>query len=367
MAILIVLTLAQTFVPFLPVAPLQEYRKPVPPPDVLGTIMNGDGRLASGINAWFDDQVGFRSILTRAANEIDYSLFGYSKKILIGNDGWLFDRNLLRVAIDQARSGNDVDVEIRRLDEVAAFLNRRNIRLIIISTSAKETFYADLLPAHSPRLPTITKLQKYRTALKERDGRDWLYIDSDDILKATRPDEPAAYFRTDPHLTAFSNYLVAKALLDKIASMEGTDWRWNPDLQLFPEKVDYGSDLRFLSVFSDVSEFALFPKLEAHYSPDRPPPGEFFVKPPPPPFELFFHNRRVEAKLPSTVLFGSSFLDWFVTLGAFSNFRDVYRMRGTSNAIGVALQAIPPGTRYFVYQFWEPDIGLLRQARIPQD
>ena len=73
MAILIVLTLAQTFVPFLPVAPLQEYRKPVPPPDVLGTIMNGDGRLASGINAWFDDQVGFRSILTRAANEIDIS------------------------------------------------------------------------------------------------------------------------------------------------------------------------------------------------------------------------------------------------------------------------------------------------------
>lgn len=367
LAALILLTSVQSFLPFLPMPPLQEFRKPAPPPDVIDTIINGDGRLASGINAWFDDRVGFRSILTRTANEIDYSLFGYSKKILIGKDGWLFDRSIVGTIINQARQGNDLEVELAKLDEVVEFLKRRDIRLIIISTSAKETLYGDLLPAHSPRRPTITKLQIYRTALKARNGRDWLYIDSDDILKAAQPDEPPAYFRTDPHLTAFSNYLVARTLVNEIAKMEGTDWRWNPGLQLFPEKVDYGSDLRFLSVFSDVSEVALFPKLEAHYSPDRPPPGEFFVKPPPRPFELFFHNRTDRPKLPSIVLFGSSFLDWMVTLGVYSNFKDVYRMRGKSEAIGTALEAIPPGTRYFVYQFWEPDIDKLQQARIPSE
>lgn len=205
LAALILLTSVQSFAPFLLIPPLQEFRKPAPPPDVIATIVEGDGRLASGINAWFDDQVGFRSILTRTANEIDYSLFGYSKTTLIGRDGWLFNRGILNNIIDQARSGTDPDVELGKIDEVAAFLKRRDIRLIIISTSAKETFHADLLPAHSPHLPAITRLQKYRTALKARDGRDWLYIDSDDVLKATPPDQPMPYFRTDPHTTPLSN------------------------------------------------------------------------------------------------------------------------------------------------------------------
>lgn len=148
---------------------------------------------------------------------------------------------------------------------------------------------------------------------------------------------------------------------------ENTDWRWDPGVQLAPQKLAYGLDFRSLSVFSDVSEIALFPPPETQYSPDRPPSGEFFVTPPPPPFELFFHNTNAPPKLPSIVLFGSSFLDWIVTLGAYSSFKDVYRMRGKSDVIGVALQAIRAGTRYFVYQFWEPDSGLLRQARIPQE
>ena len=367
MAALIMLTLLQTFVPFLPIPPLQEYRRPAPPPDVIEKIVNGDGRLASSINAWFDDKVGLRSILTRTANEIDYSVFGYSKLVLIGKDGWLFERGTLDTVIRQARSGDDLDVALGKLDELAAFLERRNIRLVIISTSAKETFYPELFPANAPRHPKITKLRKYRTALKARDGRDWLYIDSDDVLKAARPDQPPAYYRTDLHMTPFGNHLVAKALLDRIAMSEGMDWRWEPVLELVPHKVDYGSDFRYLSVLSDASEVALFPKSGTVYSPDRPPPGEVFARSPPAPFELVFHNRNDGPKLPSTVLFGSSFLDWFVSLGAYSSFRDVYRARGTSDAIGTALQAIPAGTRYFVYPFSEVHLDMLQQARIPRD
>jgi hypothetical protein len=90
-------------------------------------------------------------------------------------------------------------------------------------------------------------------------------------------------------------------------------------------------------------------------------------KSPAQPFEAIFHNRTNHSALPSTVLFGSSFLDRYLLVGAYSYFKDIYRVRGTSNQIGQALRAIPPGTRYFVFEFYEPHLPALRQAQIPGD
>jgi hypothetical protein len=52
-------------------------------------------------------------------------------------------------------------------------------------------------------------------------------------------------------------------------------------------------------------------------------------------------------------------------VGFYSYFKDIYRARGVSNQIGPTLQAIPPETGYFIYQFWEPHLKALRDAQIP--
>ena len=110
----IVVTLFQTLVPVIKIRPLDEYRKPAPLPDIIGKIAHGDGRIAGDINAWFDDRMGFRSILTRVANQIDYSIFGYSKKVLIGKDGWLFDPDFFTAALTFSRANDNLAAERKK-------------------------------------------------------------------------------------------------------------------------------------------------------------------------------------------------------------------------------------------------------------
>jgi hypothetical protein len=362
---LVLLTIAQSLTSFPPVAPLKEYRRPAPAPDVVATWVRGDGRLATGINAWFDDRIGLRPLLTRFANEVAYSVFGYSRKVLIGKEGWLFERATSDALVSHERLVQGLELDRQKLDALAAYLNRRDIKLIVISTPAKEATVTGPLPVDAPRLPTERRFEKLRELLRTGDRRRWLYIDSQDVLEKAHVGAGEAYHRTDLHMTAEATELIARALLDRIAEAEGMTWRWEPGMAYIPDTFDTGSAQRYLSVFTDVSEHATAIKHEVRYSPDRPLPGEVVVNPPPEPFEFVLHNESANARLPPTVLYGSSFLDLFLVFGAYSNFKDVYRVRHGTGKLEPTLRAIPPGTRYFVYQFWELHSTVLRDATIP--
>lgn len=361
-------TLIQSFRPLLLLRPLDEYRNPAPWPDVFMAWSHGDRGLAGQVNAWFDDRMGFRAPLTRLANQIDYSIFGYSKKVVLGKDGWLFNPVAFTVTIDRLRKNDGLKYERALFTGIAKYLERKNIRLVLISTPLKEVVHRDLLPSRAPHLPDETEFDRFRDFLKAGDNRDWIYIDSRDVLARSRTaGAPDVYYRTDPHLTAFGNLMIAKEMVNRIAEAERVDWRWKPEFIPVPELVDYGIYRRYLSVFSDVSETNLFPLPRTRYDVKNPPPGEVFEKSPPNPFEVVVHNDTEHARLPRTMLFGNSFVDWYATLGAFSHFKDLYRMRGEPDRIGLALQSTPPGTRYLVLQFWEFQFPDMISAKVPSE
>jgi len=89
----LVLPLLQTLYPiFGPVvAPLEERRAPSRFPSPL-LLLGTTGEFAAALNNWFDDRVGFRDLLIRTKNQIDYTFFRTSKKVYIGSNGWLFLR-----------------------------------------------------------------------------------------------------------------------------------------------------------------------------------------------------------------------------------------------------------------------------------
>ena len=103
-ALCLVVPLLQTLYPVFGtiVAPLEERRalSPLPP---LRLLLGTNGDFAAGLNAWFDDRVGFRDLFIRAKNQIDYTLFDTSKKVWIGSDGWLFDRYPAGFDLDDAQ------------------------------------------------------------------------------------------------------------------------------------------------------------------------------------------------------------------------------------------------------------------------
>src|SRR5262245_11669465 len=80
--------------------------------DVFPRAVRLDPSLGADLNAWFDDHAAFRDLLIRAKNEIDFTLFGVSRKVYIGRDGWLFHRHY---ADSQVRLQRMPDAKMERI------------------------------------------------------------------------------------------------------------------------------------------------------------------------------------------------------------------------------------------------------------
>jgi hypothetical protein len=347
------------------IPPLDERRQLAPAPDVAGALLRGDGRLARSVNSWFEDHLGFRPLLVRLSNELDYSLFQHSSRVLIGEDGWLYDPEFLAGGVDAERQGEALARALReKFVAIARYLTKRGIRLVVISNPMKATIYPQFLPASAPRLPAFRELHKFRLFLSL--GRDWIYIDGADLLARCRNGHDL-FLRTDQHLAPTAALCFPEELVGRIAVAEGREGSpWNEKFESVGHPWGGGALARFLAIFD--------PPTEIVYDPQGlfgsvPPPQGRFEKAPSPPFEQVYHTDTAYRadKFPQLVLFGNSFVDYYLQGGLINYFTDVYRIRGRGEELSAALRDIPPGTRYFVLQFLEPWIANLMTCDVPVD
>src|SRR5262245_21621978 len=91
--VLLVLPLLQMTTGFAPLVSINEKRNRFEIPHLLERLKQLDATLATDVNRWFDDRYGFRDLLIRTKNQIDYTLFRSSTRVAIGRDGWLFLRD----------------------------------------------------------------------------------------------------------------------------------------------------------------------------------------------------------------------------------------------------------------------------------
>lgn len=366
MGVLLALPGMQMIRPFVDIPVLEEYRRLAPFPDA-GLLFSGHHATRSNaLNAWFNDNMGFRPLLTRLNNQLDYSVFGYSRRLLIGKDGWFFDNEWIENQLKQERSGEPLQ---RRLQEkvamISCYLAARNVKLVMVSIPASWTVYPEFLPADAPKLRRPTPLETFSSFLKTR--TDLLYVDGMDILL---PESPRGlYLKTDHHFNAIGAYLLARALVRKIAESEGrTVDPWDREPRFVPIRNWNGNLARFLSVFDSPVETNYAVDPADAYDQKHPPAGQSFTAGPPP-FEFTYRNDGPRHdKLPAIVLFGNSFSDFFVEPGMYEFFRAAYRARGVGQQeIEPALRSTPGDARYFVFQFAEPFLDALTYAKIPRD
>jgi SGNH hydrolase-like domain, acetyltransferase AlgX len=360
---LLIIPLLDTVLRFLPEAALDEKRLPAPPPDLVGKIFHGDGRLSAEVNRWFDDHLRSRGLLIRINNQLDYSIFRHAEKIYIGRDGWLFQPGFFEAKVRIEREGDEGARRRHRLIlGLAHYLAERNIRLIVISNPMKGTIFPQFLPANVPHLPANDRFQQLRQFLGSEAG--WGYIDGEDLLRKSCM-EPRPFHLMDIHMTMPGGLCFAKELVRRVALAEGrTASPWDHEFTFTPAMGYGGGQIEFLSL--------LFPpqapvfNSNVYYGPDNPGSEGAFAKDPAGLFEWVYHTAPPyrASKLPAIVLFGNSFLDHYVNVGVFTYFTDAYRARAGDNFEDV-LRSLPPETRYFVYQLLEPfmndyanDVGL---------
>src|SRR5580700_3502477 len=233
------------------VAPLEERRAAgsFPP---LRLLMGTNGDFAAGLNAWFDDRVGFRDLFIRAKNQIDYTLFDTSKKVWIGSDGWLFDRYPAGFDLDDAQ----LAILEKGFVTFAHVLGDRDIHLIVVGYPDKSALYPEMAP---PRMPlwwtSSSNHGRFRQFLASRS--EFMFIDAEEIMKREKSRSPELlYSKADMHVTEVAQIAIVKEIVAQAAQAENRlDVRWDEELRLSHVEINGGgSQARSLALLTPPTE-----------------------------------------------------------------------------------------------------------------
>jgi hypothetical protein len=337
------------------IPPLQERRWLAPPPDFGATVWHGDGRLAAGINKWFDDHYGFRPLFVRLKNQLDYWAFRHSDKVFIGHQGWLYHPQFFDGLIDAERAG-EVGAYLvhQRFLGMARYLEDRGIRLIVINNPAKESTYRQFLPDGVPHIPQNNRYQQLRVWLKSR--REFDYIDGSEVLGQCHRWRTFNFL--DIHMTMPGGVCFAEALIAQIAEDEHRASPWDRNFTYTEMPSTAGGLNDFLSLLFPISQpiYLADHTYEDDVTSDS---GEVFEW-------VYLAPFSVEDDLlPATVLYGDSFLDHYRNAGFQSYLSAVYRARDNGKNLLTVLRSLPPGTHYFVFEFLEPWLNAIATQPIP--
>ena len=336
-----------------PVEKIIENRTLALPPNYQG-ISNLSASVDQSIK-WFDDHFGFRSLLIRIKNQIDYSVFGTSNRVHIGKDGWLFFRNVIDVEEQRIESMTDADMDsaIQLIANLRDFLATRNIELVIITNQMKDRFYPEYLPSSAQFALSRHRFDYFKTKLSELKGIT--YIDSTPLLLQAKT-QRQIFHKTDFHWNDPAAFEVAKVLVDQLADAQNDpNLKWRFPLSI--EKSTWlGGEAQFMPlIFSPLNEESLF---IAPIPPDQATP---LVVQKLDPFESVFHaSDSTNSLLPPIVVFGDSFMDGMERSGLPHYFKSLYRTRTYHATMNDVLRSMPSDTRYFVFEFIENLLPNLR-------
>ena len=345
------------------VPPVDEHRDPGPFPS-LKLLLNTTGDFAAGLNQWFNDRVGLRDLFIRTKNQIDYSLFRTSRKVLVGSDGWLFDRGDPGIDIERLDQAGLDSVEKDFVD-FARRLQERGVRLLVVGYPDKSRIYPEKMPADAPVIAPGGNYDKLRQFLATQSS--FMFIDAETILlheKRTTTED--LFLKTDMHIDEVGQLAVVKEIVARIAAAEGRpDIHWAENFKLAHGSMPAGGQDRFMSLLINSHENE--PYYQGAYTiGGKESDGEWYL---PNPrvlvsaddgigrsFDWEFRARPelCAQRLPGMVLFGNSFSDFYWALGLQRYFCFIRRARTPMSRFAAFFAAMPEGTRYFIFQYYLP-------------
>ncbi len=364
-AVCLVVPLVQTLLPVFPnvVAPLEERRQPLPFPSPR-LLLQANGNFADGINAWFDDRVGFRDLFIRTKNQIDYSLFATSRKVYVGKDGWLFDR------IPADPIGHLTPAQMTALEQsfvtLAEMLAHRGIRLVVVGHPDKARIYPEMAPPGMPLPLPDDNVSRLRHFLASQPSL--IFVDAEAILRKEKSRTSEHLFaKTDLHETEVAALPVVMEIIARIAEAEGRpEIHWQEDFKLSHEIWGPGNEGRFLAPLVSITE-ANFPYFAGRYTFETAQADGSWHGPAVDAlhraddgvgraYDFGFDSRPdlCPQRLPGMVLFGNSFSDPYWTVGLHRYFCASRRARSPISRFKLFYDTIPEGTKYFIFQYYVP-------------
>jgi hypothetical protein len=353
---LMLLPTAQYYFSPLNLPQLKEGRTKLPFPGegdvftVIWDVLSKQGAIGK-LTAYFDDNFVFRDLLIMLANQIRYDIFKESSQVVVGKDGWLYDRVVITRDQPNADRMSDEDLMrvVGRIKQLDDYLAGRGIHLLLVPVPLKNTVMDDNLGARYPRIsPNI--YERFVARLADS-GVDFV-----DVREVLRNPEYAksSYFKTDLHWTYVGAALVAKEIVNRIGRRFGGDVVWQEAAASVVREAEFsGGEARSMGLLRPVFERnsvikpAVIGCVQA-------------VSPPADPFGAEYRKKENLCKiplLPKTVMVGNSFNMYFEATGIFEYFSHAFRLWDVY-MFTKPEDLIPAGSKVVVLQLYELQLSV---------
>ncbi len=345
--LIIVTPIFQQELNLIPVWPLRENRvKKERPADWMALFKTGS-LFAKQFEEYFNDHYGLRDLLIRTRNQIDYTVFHKSEKIVIGRDGWLFYKSVVEdeeIAAEKVTAA-DWDGILTRVLKLHRILAARSITLVVLVGPMKNSIYPEMLPASAPRRPSPTSFERYLAFLHTHP--EIVTVDTVPLLKRLK-DRMQVYYRMDFHWTEAAGAHAARDLVQRLGILSGKGSLWEEPIQVVIKKEPAGGESQALGLLWRAYEEAPYPA-----GPRRDLDLGIYTQGQNN-NEWTYSTRRSDESglIPDTVMFGDSYADAFLRAGFTSYFAHFQKYSIWDFA--QKFRSVPDGTRFLIFELLEP-------------
>lgn len=241
----------------------------------------------------FKANLFLKDTFARIKNQTEYSLFGYSKEVYIGQDEWMEDWLYIeqyqpRLDYLEEQKWNLIKSRIRKFKN---YFLKKNIHVILLPVPLKNNIYKTKMPEKYVKRPELNGYKKLIRFLNEE------HIDHIDVVQLFTEHQENLYYKTDLHWNYEGAHLVGKALFEKINSKENLNLIW-PKVDWMNNELKLGSSVVAMNIFSEVKEpYRTAQVPDAYNTPSKNSVADVIQ---------IFENKSSHS-LPNTVLVGNSF------------------------------------------------------------
>lgn len=175
---------------------------------------------------WLSDHFGWRSLLIRTKNELDYRIFGTSSRVYYGSDDVIYMRrwsderfpDLDAVLRDPQRRG----LLLQGMRDRVAMYRAAGIVPIVVIAPSKEVIYPEYLPWYVAPYDTML----LRAFIVDLRAAGVTVIDAEQLLLDAKPQQPLLFHKQDFHWNRLAAHLVADAVLAEVAQVIPAQRPW---------------------------------------------------------------------------------------------------------------------------------------------
>lgn len=127
--------------------------------------------LQQEFQAYVTSRLGFRTLLIRINNQLDFSLFKtpHANEVIVGKNDYLFENNYIKDYTGEDFIGEEqLDERLARLRFIQQALKQKNIDLLVIFSPGKASFYPEYIPdRYHPEKRAISNYQYFSSGAAE--------------------------------------------------------------------------------------------------------------------------------------------------------------------------------------------------------